>query len=110
MALAEEMLLFRDESAINFAFEERLSHSMMMLESGHGMASIPRTGRITCCVCQLEKQFCIASAKSGVSDGKIGLYPMRNIVGCTKKDVLCMPIRSKLPVIVIYFRYQLLRE
>ena len=66
IGLAEEMLRFRDESAVNFASEARWNQAALMVHSGHGMAVAHRPGRIGCCVCQLEKQFQVAKSKSNV--------------------------------------------
>jgi len=57
VALAVDMSGVKDESAVNFALEQKLSQSVLMLETGHGTMAIPKRGRIDCCVCQLEKQF-----------------------------------------------------
>lgn len=57
ISLAEEMLAFRDESAVNVILEARLNQSALMVSSVHGMAVAQRSGKMGCCLCQLEKQF-----------------------------------------------------
>ena len=55
--LAEELLRFKDESAVDFVTEQQLSHRTAMMIAGHQPQSIPRKVKIMCCVCNLERQF-----------------------------------------------------
>ena len=82
LTLAEEMLKFRDESAVNVASEDRLRRTAMMM-AGHDMIAGTRRGRIHCCVCNLEKQYCLAVNKTVTEKWKTS-YPTSNIVGCAK--------------------------
>ena len=59
IALAEELLRFKDESAVNF-----LSEARFMIASSHVMTTPQRAKQMGCCVCQLEKQFVLASKKA----------------------------------------------
>jgi hypothetical protein len=84
IALAEELLRFKDESAVNFLSEARLNQSM--IASGHVMTTPQRAGQMGCCVCQLEKQFVLASKKgTGQNDTDHSYYSFWNIVACSKE-------------------------
>jgi len=52
--LAEELLCFRDEFAVDFVSEQRLLNKAAMIIAGHQPQSIPRKVKIMCCVCNLE--------------------------------------------------------
>ena len=52
--LAEELLRFKDESAVDFVSELQLSHKTSMIIAGHQPQSVPRKVKITCCVYNLE--------------------------------------------------------
>ncbi len=90
IGLAEEMLRFRDESAVNFDLEQRLSQSAALISSGHGMAPAYRPGKMACCVCQLEKQFRVTTNKSIVqastTDTDSAYYSVKNIVSCMQEN------------------------
>lgn len=82
LTLAEELLKFRDESAVNIESEERLCQTARMM-AGHSMIAAVKRGRIHCCVCNLEKQFRL-SANSTAPEKWKTTYSMSNIVGCAK--------------------------
>jgi hypothetical protein len=98
--LAEELLAFKDESSVNFEMEEALRRSSELVASGHSIMGIPKTGgKISCCVCNLEKQFCRSAnkiEKQRISEenqdenGEIMLfheyYTRKNIVGCSHEE------------------------
>ncbi len=52
--LAQELLHFNDESAVDFVFMLQLLHKTSMIIAGHQPQSIPREVKITCRVCNLE--------------------------------------------------------
>ena len=52
--LAEELLRFRDELAVDFVSEHQLSNRTSMIIAGHQPQSIPRKVKLMCCVCNLE--------------------------------------------------------
>ncbi len=105
LALAEELLAFCDESAVNFVSEERLSHSVMMIQSGHEMAPTPRGGgRIHCCVCNLKKQFRMSANRNAQASEKWKYsYSFKNIAGCNRMGATCMPILSEIMSLIDSF-------
>ena len=84
------MLRLKDESAVNFVSENWLNQSALMVSLGHGMAPAHRPGKMTCCVCQREKQFRVAMSKSKVQAGETdkdsAYYSVKNIIGSTKEN------------------------
>eukprot|EP00956_Cyclotella_meneghiniana_P008474 scaffold11429_cov48-Cyclotella_meneghiniana.AAC.4 len=92
--LAEELLSFKDESSVNFEMEEALRRSSELIASGSKTG-----GKISCCVCNLEKQFRRSANKiekeknseeNQNENGEIALfheyYRRKNIVGCSHEQ------------------------
>jgi hypothetical protein len=86
--LAEELLQFRDDSAVDFVSEQQLSNKTAMIIAGHKPQSIPRKVKIMCCVCNLEQQFCKASTSDNSNNNpeEKGTWSVRNIVAWTNKS------------------------
>ncbi len=98
--LAEELLRFRDESAVDFVSEQQLSNRTSMIIAGHQPQSIPRKVKLMCCVCNLERQFRKALANKDTVDGseEKGTWSVRNIVTCSNESCHqhyhCVPVNS----------------
>jgi hypothetical protein len=98
--LAEEILCFRDESAVDFVSEQQLSNKTAPIIAGHQPQSIPRKVKIMCCVCNLERQFRKASASDDTvnSPEEKGTWSVRNIVAYTnvscRQHFHCVPVNS----------------
>ena len=52
--LAEQLLRFRDELAVDFASEQQLSNRTSMIIACHQTQSIPSKVKLMRCVCNLE--------------------------------------------------------
>ena len=88
LGLAEELLHFKDDLAVDFVLEHQLSHKTSMIIAGHQPQSIPRKVKIMCCVCNLERQFRKLSDLDDADDsprGK-GAWSICNIVACSNKS------------------------
>ena len=86
--LAEELLHFRDESAVDFVSEQQLSNRTSMIIAGHQPQSIPSKVKLMYYVCNLEQQCCKALANKDTvnrSEEK-GTWSIRNIVACTNES------------------------
>jgi hypothetical protein len=98
--LVEELLCFRDESAVDFVSEQQLSNKTALIIAGHQPQSIPRKVKIMCCVCNLEQQFCKALVSDDTfnSPEEKGTWSIRNIVACTNisccQHFHCAPVNS----------------
>ena len=83
----EELLRFKDESAVDFVTEQQLSHRTAMMIAGHQPQSIPRKVKIMCCVCNLERQFRKSSSRENTNNSKEkGTWSVRNIVSCSNES------------------------
>jgi hypothetical protein len=85
--LAEELLKFKDESAVDFVSEQQLSHRTAMMIAGHQPQSIPNKVKIMCCVCNLERQFRKASSRDNSNNSEAkGTWSVHNIVACSNDN------------------------
>lgn len=91
--LAEEMLAFRDESAVNFFHKAQLSNHMESLII-HSPQILPPKVKNICCVCQLEIQFWKAA---NVGTKEKAHFSMKYVVGCTKENyaIHCLNVHIK---------------
>ncbi len=64
--LPKRLLYFKDEYVVDFVSELQLAHKTSMIIDGHHPQSVPRKVKITCCVCNLERQFLKASSSENM--------------------------------------------